>query len=93
MVNLSAGGMIHLRDGANSQYVTGTAFLFVIYSDVLKRTHQTVNCGSYHIKPSRLMQFAKQQVRLTSSNFNRNCTISPLQILLFYSQLHSSHRL
>lgn len=30
--------MIHLQDSANTLYMTGTAFLFIIYSDVLLRT-------------------------------------------------------
>jgi endoglucanase len=28
-VFITPGGLIHLRDGANTQYVTSTAFLFV----------------------------------------------------------------
>lgn len=60
----TAGGMIHLRDGANTQYVTGTAFLFMIYGDILEKTHQTVTCGHQEIQPSRLLQFAKQQVKV-----------------------------
>lgn len=60
--NINAGGMIHFRDGANTQYVTGTAFLFMIYSDILAKSHQTVTCGAQEIQPARLVQFAKQQV-------------------------------
>lgn len=56
------GGLIHLRDGANTQYVTGTAFLFGIYSDILTKNHQTVSCGNQVIQPTRLREFAKQQV-------------------------------
>jgi hypothetical protein len=54
--------MIHFRDGANTQYVTGTVLLFMIYSDILAKHHQTVKCGAQEIQPARLMQFAKQQV-------------------------------
>lgn len=57
-----AGGMIHLRDGANTQYVTGTAFLFFIYSNILRKHHESVSCGNQKISPDRLRQFAKQQV-------------------------------
>lgn len=32
-VYISPGGLIHLRDGANTQYAAGTAFLFSVYSD------------------------------------------------------------
>lgn len=60
-----AGGMIHLRDGANTQYVTGTAFLFFIYSNILRKHHETVTCGSQKISPDRLREFAKQQVLIS----------------------------
>ncbi|XP_003570500.2 endoglucanase 8 [Brachypodium distachyon] len=61
-VFITPGGMIHLRDGANTQYVTGTAFLFVVYSDILLRSGQQVMCGSQPIPPARLKEFAKQQI-------------------------------
>ncbi|KAG0451937.1 hypothetical protein HPP92_025948 [Vanilla planifolia] len=61
-VYMSPGGLIHLRDGANTQYVTSTAFLFSVYSDMLTRNKQTVKCGNQEFQPSRLMQFAKQQM-------------------------------
>ncbi|ONK66114.1 uncharacterized protein A4U43_C06F4290 [Asparagus officinalis] len=70
-ITLTKGGMIHFRDGANSQYVTGTAFLFMIYSDILSQSHQTVRCGAQEIQPARLMEFAKQQMDyLLGSNPN-----------------------
>jgi hypothetical protein len=37
-------GVIHLRDGANSQNVTNTSSLFVVYADLLLRTGQYVLC-------------------------------------------------
>ncbi|BAF10211.1 endoglucanase 8 precursor [Oryza sativa Japonica Group] len=61
-VSITPGGMIHLRDGANSQYVTSTAFLFVAYSDILRRINQPVMCGAQAVQPARLLQFAKQQI-------------------------------
>ncbi|KAJ3695582.1 hypothetical protein LUZ60_000959 [Juncus effusus] len=61
-VFITPGGMVNLRDGANSQYVTGTAFLFFIYSNILKKHGETVMCGNQAIKPERLRQFAKQQM-------------------------------
>ncbi|XP_008786736.4 endoglucanase 8-like [Phoenix dactylifera] len=61
-IYISPGGLIHLRDGANTQYVTGTAFLFSIYSDILAKNHQTVSCGNQVIHPTRLREFAKQQM-------------------------------
>ncbi|KAF7080762.1 hypothetical protein CFC21_084781 [Triticum aestivum] len=61
-VFITPGGMIHLRDGANSQYVTGTAFLFLVYADWLHTARQDVMCGATPIKPARLREFAKQQM-------------------------------
>ncbi|PIN21595.1 Cellulase [Handroanthus impetiginosus] len=61
-VYFSPGGLIHLRDGANSQYVTGAAFLFSVYSDVLAKHKQEVICGNKKFGSSQLMAFAKQQV-------------------------------
>ena len=54
--------MVHLRDGANSQYVTGTAMLFSVYGDVLSHHNQKVTCGNQQFDGSRLTAFAKQQV-------------------------------
>lgn len=62
MSNLRSGGLIHLRDGANSQYVTGTAFLFSAYSDYLAKYKKTVSCGNKQFNSADLMAFAKQQV-------------------------------
>ncbi|CAI0448306.1 unnamed protein product [Linum tenue] len=61
-VYITPGGMIHLRDGANSQYVTGTAALFSIYSDILKTNNQKVCCGSQQFDSEALMGFARQQM-------------------------------
>ncbi|KAL9680426.1 hypothetical protein QQ045_018305 [Rhodiola kirilowii] len=61
-VFLTPGGLIHLRDGANTQYVTGTAFLFTTYGDLLARYHQSVNCGGQQFDSSHLIAFAKKQV-------------------------------
>ncbi|KAJ0029914.1 hypothetical protein Pint_13653 [Pistacia integerrima] len=59
---ISPGGMIHLRDGANTQYVTGAALLFSIYSDTLARHNQKVNCGDKQFDSNHVMTFAKQQM-------------------------------
>ncbi|KAK9081480.1 hypothetical protein Syun_030804 [Stephania yunnanensis] len=61
-VYISPGGLIHLRDGANTQYVTSTAFLFSVYSDMLARHHQKVFCGNQQFDSTHLMAFAKQQM-------------------------------
>ncbi|KAL8063110.1 hypothetical protein ABFX02_01G006500 [Erythranthe guttata] len=61
-VYISPGGLVHLRDGANSQYVTGTAFLFSAYSDILAKHKQQAVCGNNKFDSTRLMAFAKQQM-------------------------------
>ncbi|KAL6000020.1 hypothetical protein ACLOJK_034697 [Asimina triloba] len=61
-VHFTPGGLIHLRDGANTQYVTSTAFLFSVYSDLLSKHGQTVSCGDQQFDANHLMQFAKQQI-------------------------------
>ncbi|KAL0864104.1 hypothetical protein Bca101_043222 [Brassica carinata] len=57
-----AGGLIHLRDGANTQYVTGTAFLFSAYADILQKHNQKMTCGSKQFDCTHLMAFAKKQI-------------------------------
>lgn len=54
--------MIHLRNGANTQYVTGTAHLLSVYSDILAQFNQNVVCGEKQFDHTHLMAFAKQQV-------------------------------
>ncbi|KAF5468640.1 hypothetical protein F2P56_012780 [Juglans regia] len=57
------GGMIYVRDGANTQYVTGTAFLLSVYSDILAKYNRTVYCGAdKQFDSAYLMAFAKQQM-------------------------------
>ncbi|WVZ21306.1 hypothetical protein V8G54_008628 [Vigna mungo] len=61
-ITMSPGGYIHLRDGANSQYATSTAFLFSVYSDLLAKHKGKVTCGDKTFSSSRLFSFAKQQM-------------------------------
>ncbi|KVI11930.1 Glycoside hydrolase, family 9, partial [Cynara cardunculus var. scolymus] len=56
-VNAIAGGYLNLRDGANSQYVTSTALLFSIYSDLLARHNMQVTCGHNPVKRSMMVGF------------------------------------
>jgi len=62
VIFLLKGGMIHLRDGANSQYVTATAFLFSAYADILQKHNQKISCGSHQFDSTHLMAFARKQV-------------------------------
>ncbi|KAB2019388.1 hypothetical protein ES319_D08G295600v1 [Gossypium barbadense] len=56
------GGLIHLRDGANLQYVTGVSFLFSIYGDLLQRHNIKVKCDCQEFDASTILNFAKQQM-------------------------------
>ncbi|KAA3468249.1 endoglucanase 16-like [Gossypium australe] len=56
------GGLIHLRDGANLQYVTGVSFLFSIYGDLLQRHNLKVKCDHHEFDASSVLNFAKQQM-------------------------------
>ncbi|WJZ84938.1 hypothetical protein VitviT2T_004512 [Vitis vinifera] len=61
-IHITPGGMVHVRDGANSQYVTSTALLFSIYSDLLAQFNQNVTCNNQQFYSTHLMAFAKQQM-------------------------------
>ncbi|KAL6215232.1 hypothetical protein ACLB2K_014663 [Fragaria x ananassa] len=63
-VKTTPGGMIHLRDGANTQYVTGAALLFSVYSDFLAEHNQKVECSNKQFDSTHLMAFAKKQIDL-----------------------------
>ncbi|KAI3772210.1 hypothetical protein L6452_03391 [Arctium lappa] len=59
---MTPGGLLNLRDGANSQYVTSAALLFSIYSDLLERNNMQVTCGDKKFSCAEVMAFAKQQM-------------------------------
>ncbi|KAJ1382275.1 Six-hairpin glycosidase superfamily [Sesbania bispinosa] len=61
-INLSPGGFIHLRDGANTQYATGTSFLLSVYSDLLAKHNDKITCGDKKFDSSHLLSFAKKQM-------------------------------
>ncbi|XP_052210176.1 endoglucanase 16 isoform X2 [Diospyros lotus] len=61
-VYISPGGLVHLRDGANSQYVTGTALLFSVYGDLLAKHNQKVTCGNKQFSSAHLIDFGKKQM-------------------------------
>ncbi|XP_030530549.1 endoglucanase 16 [Rhodamnia argentea] len=61
-VYLTPGGMLYLRSGANTQYVTGTSFLFDIYADTLAKHNQKVVCGDKQFDSTHLQAFAKRQM-------------------------------
>ncbi|XP_038710565.1 endoglucanase 16-like isoform X2 [Tripterygium wilfordii] len=61
-IHVTQGGMVHFRDGANTQYVTSTAFLFTVYSDLLAKHNQKLTCGNKEFHSTHLFGFARQQI-------------------------------
>ncbi|PWA74230.1 glycosyl hydrolase 9A4 [Artemisia annua] len=72
---MTPGGLIHFRDGANSQYVTSTAFLFSVYSDLLARHNMQVTCGDKTFTHINIMNFAKQEMDYLLGNNPANRSI------------------
>jgi len=81
-----AGGFIHMRDGANTQYATGTSFLFTVYSDLLAKHKQKIKCGNKEFDSSHILDFAKKQVS-THTLF-----IPTTHILILYYQTNLEAR-
>ncbi|XVE97770.1 hypothetical protein REPUB_Repub03eG0047500 [Reevesia pubescens] len=71
-IPMTPGGLIHLRDGANLQYVTGASFLFTIYGDLHRKFNQKVQCGDKQFDSTHLLAFAKQQEDHTWVGFGNN---------------------
>ncbi|EXB74902.1 Endoglucanase 16 [Morus notabilis] len=67
-IYISPGGLVHLRDGANTQYVTGTALLLSVYSDILARFNQKITCGNQQFDSAHLWAFSKQQIDYVLGN-------------------------
>ncbi|GLJ12736.1 hypothetical protein SUGI_0196860 [Cryptomeria japonica] len=61
-LSVTPGGLLYVRDGANTQYATSAAFLALVYSDLLYAQNRSLQCGYLNIQPSNLVAFAKQQV-------------------------------
>ncbi|GLJ58685.1 hypothetical protein SUGI_1467820 [Cryptomeria japonica] len=61
-VKTTPGGLLYVRDGANTQYVTSAAFLMARYSDLLSAKKGTLSCGNTLFKPNDVMGFAKLQI-------------------------------
>lgn len=64
-----AGGFIHMRDGANTQYATSTSYLFTVYSDLLAKYKQKVKCGPKEFDSAHLLAFARKQVSIVYTLF------------------------
>ncbi|XP_042486014.1 endoglucanase 16-like [Macadamia integrifolia] len=61
-VFITPGGLVHMRDGANTQYVTSNALLLSVYGDLLAKHNQKVKCGNLDLEATHLLSFAKKQM-------------------------------
>jgi endoglucanase len=60
--SMTPGGLLYVRDGANTQYATSTSFLLLVYSDLLSSHNQSLQCDYQIYESGDLIAFAKQQV-------------------------------
>lgn len=62
------GGLMYVRDGANTQYVTSSSFIVVVLADTLAISHGAdLMCGNILFSPHDLWAHAKSQVPIFSS--------------------------
>ncbi|CAN6468076.1 unnamed protein product [Victoria cruziana] len=62
-VRRTPGGLLYLQHWNNLQFVTSTAFLLSLYSDLLSSSRSILRCSSgAAAHPAELLQFAKSQV-------------------------------
>lgn len=61
-VDRTPGGLLHVRQWNNMQYVSTAAFLLTIYSDFLQSSNQKLNCHGESVTPEEILKFAKSQV-------------------------------
>jgi len=48
------GGLLYVRDGANTQYVTGSSFLIAVFADYLTLAGDLLSCGDTSFTPREL---------------------------------------
>jgi hypothetical protein len=58
------GGLLYVRDGANTQYVTGSSFLIAVFADYLTSAGDLLSCGDTSFTPRELLSHSKGQVLL-----------------------------
>ncbi|XP_061967917.1 endoglucanase 11-like isoform X1 [Populus nigra] len=61
-VNRTPGGLLHIRQWNNMQYVSTAAFLLTIYSDILRNSTQKLKCHGWSVDYQEILHFAKSQV-------------------------------
>ncbi|KAJ1273457.1 hypothetical protein BS78_06G282100 [Paspalum vaginatum] len=61
-VRLTPGGLLHVDDWNNMQYVSSAAFLLTVYADYLAVSHGALKCPDGEVKPAEIVGFARSQV-------------------------------
>jgi len=61
-VNRTPGGLLHIRQWNNMQYVSTAAFLLTLYSDILRNSTQKLKCHGGSVDYQEILHFAKSQV-------------------------------
>jgi len=54
--------LLYVRDGANTQYVTGSSFIIAVCADYLASANRSLLCGSTEYFPPDLIAHSKSQV-------------------------------
>ncbi|CAK9201104.1 unnamed protein product [Sphagnum troendelagicum] len=71
-VSYTPGGLLYVRDGANTQYVTGSSFLIAIFADYLTSAGDLLSCGDTSFTPRELQSHSKGQVDYILGNNPEN---------------------
>lgn len=73
----SAGGLLYVRVGANTQYVTGSSFIIVVLADSLANSNGAkLMCGNVSYTSQNLLAHSKNQVSSSNVLSTSHFTIS-----------------
>lgn len=61
---VNSGGLLYIRTGANTQYVTASSFLIAVYGDSLAAVNHTLQCDSSVFTPQDLWKQSRSQVHI-----------------------------
>lgn len=75
-IQTTPGGLMYVREWNNLQYASAAAYLLAVYSDYLSAANAKLNCPDGLVQPQGLLDFARSQVMIKSSqeteNFSRS---------------------
>lgn len=66
-IQTTPGGLMYVREWNNLQYASAAAYLLAIYSDYLSAANAKLNCPDGLVQPQALLDFARSQVIIKSS--------------------------